>query len=391
MANYRLLIVEDDPSEISTWKMQIPRYAANHNTEFEADFADSISNAEYLIKSRRYDAAIVDIRLKGIDGTRDAGADGNRVRELLTNSEVLIVAHITGEPGAIENNSFATSGIIKVFEKGQVTDTKPLHEEILDWISSHKVMIDAIRKSKKIIKEKMASLFFSSIWPRWRIWSSVTGSDDFIEASLARHISSHLYAELLGNTSGKVHPEEWYFMPPNSARFRAGDICKKGDSYLVLISPRCDLERPNVGDTLIFANLQDISTIWVEELSKTTSRIDECKRIIRELENDAARVQAENQKILRAEASFRKRFYGHSDGNFRLHFIPPIALAENNIVGPFYIDFSDIHQVKYGHPDADSLLASRVAQISPEFLPALVQRLGAYISRIGSPDYSHIY
>lgn len=31
----------------------------------------------------------------------------------------------------------------------------------------------------------------------------------------------------------------------------------------------------------------------------------------------------------------------------------------------------------------------RVATLSNEFVPSLVERLGAYFSRIGTPDYSH--
>jgi hypothetical protein len=67
-----------------------------------------------------------------------------------------------------------------------------------------------------------------------------------------------------------------------------------------------------------------------------------------------------------------------------------MKLIDGNCLGPFFVEFSHIRAVDIGNQAliAD-LINNRVASLTPEFLPSLVERLGSYFSRIGTPNYYH--
>ena len=145
MNDLRILVVEDDEPQLDTWKIQISRFNARNEVNFRIDTATTLDEAEELIFSRKYDAAIIDIRLKRKGGPKDATHDGNEVRKRLLSSELSVVAHVTGEPNAsdIDDDS---SKVVKVFTKGGDEDhDEPIQYEILDWIKQQIPMILAIR------------------------------------------------------------------------------------------------------------------------------------------------------------------------------------------------------------------------------------------------------
>lgn len=392
MDHFRVLIVEDDEDQVQTWKRQIPRFKAMHSVTFIADYAESLAEAEEFLESKKYDAAIVDVRLKREDGVKDATHDGNRVRKLIFSSELAVVAHITGEPTALDLDNSPGDKVVKVFTKGDHTgdDDEPVQTRILEWLLSHASLIETLRTTKAVLKSQMANLFCTSIWPRWENWKSETSGESFVANSVARHISAHLYAELLRVSSGKVHPEEWYFLPPCIDIFQTGDIVKDGDDFRVLITPRCDLERINKGDSLLFAKMENISQKWSEQSQQLDDAIADQERKLAAADNDQQKEKCK-EKINRFYSEFRQEFYGHKKNSARLHFLPEIRELPGTTHGPFYVDFTNITSVLYGSETADRLRREKKAAIAPEFIPSLVQRLGSYISRIGSPDYSHIY
>ncbi|KXO08800.1 response regulator [Marinobacter excellens] len=391
MIDIRILVVEDDDAQLETWSRQLSRFNTKNGTEFVIDKARTFSEAFSLISARKYDAAVIDIRLKRDGGVKDATHDGNEVRKMLLDTELAVVAHVTGEPNA--SDMADESRIVKVFVKGGDDDQEqPIQYEILSWIDQQTPMISAIRESKKLIKTHLAHVFCQSIWPRWENWA-LKDAEDFLSLSLARHLSSHLHTDLLYGSDGKVHPEEWYFLPPTRSEFQTGDITSDAENQLILVSPRCDLERLEPGDTLLFAKMLDVSGEWANDLDKLSEKSAELHRQISDAFNSGNVQKAESlkRKIAGEESTFRQKYSGHLRNKFSFHFLPKINTSDGKGVGPFFVDFSHILPVEYESEKFNELKRSRIASLSPAFLPSLVQRLGAYISRIGSPDYSHIH
>lgn len=386
MTDFRVLIVEDDKDQIQTWDMQIARFNATRENAIFVRYAETLQEARDLVFHQKFDAAIVDIRLRREGGPKDATHDGNEVRKMLLENELTVVAHITGEPQA-SDMSADDSGLVKVFTKGGDGEDS-VHSQILMWLESMKEMIEILRESKALIKKRMAFLFRSSIWPRWPHWQGAEEDKGFLFASLARHISSHLHDDLLRSDDGKVHPEEWYFMPPSPDKLSTGDVLEIDNDLYILVSPRCDLSRLKQGDALLFAKMLDVSEEWVlanKELKDFFCDIDE--RLASSTE--PAKIEKLKQKKSDKLGEFRQRFYGHKRNAAKFHFLPEIN-GPQNLKGPFFVDFSKIINLEHIESGSHERLRARVASLSPEFVPALVQRLGAYISRIGSPDYSHV-
>lgn len=389
MSETRLLIVEDDPAQVETWKRQIARYNAKGAVAYSASYAATYEQAVQLIESNKYDAAIVDIRLQNPLGVNDATSDGNGVRDLLLDSEVVLIAHVTGEPSAVDFGGSNYGDLVKLFIKADFLATEQsVPESVLDWLETNSEIVSTMREVKLNIASKMAGLFYSSILRRWDSWQAVVGENEtFVPSSITRHIASHLYSTFLEEDGGKVHPEEWYFQPPSTERFHTGDLVKCDENYYVLVTPRCDLERLCNGETLLFAKMELADTWNDEKIAVDKKIVDLTGQLVGANEQQKIKIKKEIDK---AYANFRKAFYGHKDGNFKYHFLPEVNQSVGHVHGPFFVNFSNIHTVAVGSEKANAMRSQKIAALSPEFLPALVQRLGTFISRIGSPDYSHI-
>lgn len=389
MSNSKLLIVEDEVLEIETWRRQIDRNNAKKGRFDQADYASSIDEVKKLVAISKYDAAIVDIRLDNAQGVQEPNASGNEVRDFLLNSEIVLIAHLTGEKNAVDMVHGNYVELVRIFEKDGGDDVeKPVHEEILEWLEGKSDIVETMRAVKSKIASKMAGLFYSSIWPRWDSWQAVNEDDsDFVPSSITRHITSHLYSSFLEDSGGKVHPEEWYFQPPSFERFHTGDLIKQGDNYFILVTPRCDLERLKDTDTLLFAKMNPIND-WVDIKRALDDKVAGYRAGFDAAQNQVQK-DALQKKINKALDRFRKDYYGHKNGAPGFHFLPQINQSNDSFHGPFFVDFSYIKPVVFGSLEGEKMKADKIAAMSPEFVPALVQRLGTFISRIGSPDYSH--
>lgn len=350
----RLLIVEDNEEEIRSWQRTIERYNASAaGIELVASYAVDAGEAMNAIKGQDFDAAVVDIRLKaGLKGdTPDAS--GNIVLEQILKAEMAVVAAYSGETNAVEIPNGADH-IVK-FEKGGGNG------EVLNWLTSQAGMIDQIRIAQTMIRREMARVFVRSVWPRWQNW--LTNDPPYpqpqIRNALARHITSHVLVSLLGASEQKAHAEEWYFVPPVGDKLMTGDLIESEGKVEVVITPRCDIATDKY------------STI---QLASCEPCVDDWKKALAQI--------AETSK-----SGKMSELLQHSKKSSE-HFLPPMRLANGEQKGPYRVQFTTIRSVP--KTDADALVPKRVATLTPEFLPSLVERLGAYFSRIGTPDYLHL-
>lgn len=75
------------------------------------------------------------------------------------------------------------------------------------------------------------------------------------------------------------------------------------------------------------------------------------------------------------------------DGSHKLHFLPQMLDREGQQFGPWFVHFHDLKAVPVAQAPAE-LTAKRWASVAPQFVPSLVERFGAYFSRIGTPSLS---
>src|SRR5690348_3520026 len=127
----RVLIVEDDEATLADWSRAVERHNAEeerHKYRLVAEFARTLIEAEDFISARKYDAAVIDLRLRARNGGQGHNADGNRVARLLAETAVAAIAIYTGQPGEAE--LLEASPQMSVFPKGEGLDP------VIDWLRS---------------------------------------------------------------------------------------------------------------------------------------------------------------------------------------------------------------------------------------------------------------
>lgn len=371
----RVLIVEDQAAEQDTWQNLVElRNADSADVVFQCEFAVSLDEAEVNLRERRYDAAIVDIRLDQA-GVAGANTDGNAVIERVCRTGLMVVAAFTGEVTLVESKT------VKVFTKGSADDGDGT-EAVLDWLTLQAPVIRAVRSAQTHVQQLLAQLFHASVWPRWKRWAEKKG-DGGLDLPLARHLASHVHAALLEEQGHRVHPEEWYFIPPIRSGIRTGDVVQLDEgNFEIVVSPRCDLSATSKVKHILLARCASVAEKW-KELSEDVAE----KRIAVEQAGAGERQGAE--KKLRKTLDALRNFTQHDSNTNALHFLPRAWLGNGTEFGPVFVNFDQLRSVGKELPEADELVKKRVAAVAPEFLPSLVERLGSYLSRIGTPDYSH--
>lgn len=381
----RTLIVEDDINEQNSWNEIVELHnveAEAHGFEISHKIVATLSEAQLAISERDFDAAVIDIRLKQDNGSAAPNTDGNDVLSYVLQSEMAVIAIFTGE-AALANPPDALNQVIKVFTKGGAEGEGT--EAVVEWLKEQVPMVKHIRDAQRVIQQEMANIFTKSIWPRWMNWIENSSGEDVSQA-LTRHITSHIYAVLLEQGQQKAHPEEWYFVPPIRDGIRTGDLIKTANGIVeVVITPRCDLARDTKNETIQLALCEDVSGEW----GNRTGALQAAKA---ELAGSQLPVADKRQTTLESKVKTcenrLRQFTQHRDSS-HYHFLPPMKL-NGSWAGPWMVRFDTIRSVHRSSEEAKEILPrSRIAALTSEFLPSLVERLGTYFSRIGTPDYSH--
>lgn len=351
-----ILVVEDDPIAVESWQRQIEFHNANETEcpfELIAEYTDSADRARELIASRKYDAAVVDLRLKGQDGNAH-NDDGNSIVELFASSEMAAIAIHTGASSETRRDAFPH---VRVIDKAGGLGP------VFEWLSEQSQIIFNMRGALNILQKDMAALFHRSIWPRWEYWSQESPDGAKLAPALARHMTSHMYAGML-RAAEAVHPEEHYFVPCLAVDgIMTGDLLRRPDNQVeIVVTPRCDIAHPEKASTIQLAECEDVSTEW----DKLVAGAD---------------------KGVKSDQTELQRWKQHRSKNV-LHFLPPMRLNKGRQEGPWFIRFDRIRSVSKGSEEEKNLKALCFASVTSEFLPSIVQRLGVFFSRIGTPDIS---
>lgn len=387
----RLLIVEDDENETKTWKMQIEQHTAiaQDSGDFKllVTYASTREQALLLIQNSDFDAAIVDLNLATVAGHKEDNADGNEVIDALEKSELAVVIVYTGQPNDATFSGPKVKVISKAGPEGDGT------KDVLAHLAESAPMILTIRAAEETIKGEMAALFSKSIWPRWKLW--LNGNQEpnsAVTAAVTRHLASHVYAALLAKNGQKALSEEWYFVPPIREGLRTGDLVEISDykigkfKFGIVITPRCDLaDNPgSLKDTYQIAACEDISAEWGKRhVAYTTA--------LAAKPNDQHNSEAAKEwkdKFDKAQSNLRSLIQHRSKSN--CHFLHQMRLTDGSTRGPFFVRFDRIMTFDRESDEGKALASSNpFASVAPEFLPSMVERLGTYFSRIGTPDFSY--
>jgi hypothetical protein len=180
-----LLVVEDSEPEVKEWIKAVERHnvADGKRFDIEISFAGSKLEAESRIQTHRFDAAVVDLRLKVDGDAQGHNEDGIEVVRALATGEMAAVAIFSGQPN--EKREIESPNI-EVLKKGEGLGVA------FEWLDRQVDIIFEIRKANKIIGRDMARTFHRSIWPRWQQWRKATMLKTKLSCRL-HATSSHMF------------------------------------------------------------------------------------------------------------------------------------------------------------------------------------------------------
>jgi CheY-like chemotaxis protein len=339
-----ILVVEDDAALTKNWRDELDaknKDKSSSQLELLPTFERNDQLARTRVARERFDIVIVDLGLGNAKDVNDTS--GNElIRFLLEEYPIPIAVH-TGKPNTFDNE-LKSHTQIKVFDKGEGLSP------VVDWIVSGAPMMKTLRDALQSLDREVARLFFKSIWPRWSNWVEV-GATQELTNSIARHIASHTHSALSFKANQTAHAEESYFVPPILDRLDTGDLFEFESEVWILVTPRCDLANldADITPTLLLAKCKDESQQW--------------------------NVGEREKKNLRNNAG----------NSLKKHFLHPVRVPSGAEKGPWLVLFTDLKL--YETKNSNELLESRFASLTSAFVPSLVERFGAFYSRIGTPNH----
>lgn len=362
MASRYIIFVEDDPKIVDLMEIAVGHWnAANSevNRHFVIETCANADDAKIALERTRYDAALFDIRLPGVEVKGKATTPlGNELALHALEKLGIPTAIMSGNPNDVDDRlrGFPT---VRVFFKGDAD----AYDGAVAWFAEWWEMMSVIANSQQRIQASSAEVFVKRLWPQWKDFAALGQTDGkgTLLDVVTRQYVSHV-AELLGLDGPdeiKWHPFETYVVPSLwSHRAHTGDIFALGDDLRIVLTPQCDMANGNVENVLL-AHCKRGAVDW-------ESSIDKLK---------AADTDERKEKAGRYFRKMVNQQLGASQ-----HFLAPLPGEKE----PILVDFSKIEAMAL--IDLNKMLDKRLASVSASFLANLTQRFGSYVSRIGQPN-----
>jgi CheY-like chemotaxis protein len=358
---HRLIFVEDDAAQLELFKDALKDWNAAHaEKSFELETATTFDASQTILSRERFDGALLDLRLPGASGGE---LPGKVLADLCVSQYGIPAAIISGNPADYETT--ASNGMLAVFDKGD----SDAYQKAVNWFGELWHMMKVMSGTRKRIQQLGASVFSKQVWPRWNSYEELFGiNDEQLIGIVTRQYTSHI-AEILGiDTEESVtwHPFESYIQPAiQESRANTGDLFQLDGKLWIVLTPQCDMATRKAKTVLLAGCEPD------PEISKWRSQLEV-------LESKSA---SGNQR--KAATDFLLRLINQNSP--AKHFLPPLVDGQ-----PLMIDFKNLRVLPL--EELQSKLAARVASVAAPFLGNLVQRFGAYISRVGQPtiDIRHL-
>jgi len=352
-----VLFVEDDLGMIDLFRTSVESWNEDNVANGRSliiEVANSSDEAMKLLKSIKFDAAIIDLRLPDKDDSDENAKHGSELALSAIFSRGIPVAIVSGNLSELSSDVKKLK-FIECFSKSKG------YQPAIEWLSEQWGMMTTLSCAREKIEEAAAEVFSKRLWPQWEKISELTGRDqDELIHIVSRQYASHI-ADYFGVSSDgdlNWHPYENYVIPSViEDRSHTGDLFELDGEVWVVLSPQCDMANGNIKNVLL-AKCQKGPEEWTLNVEKLKTGTEKHKN------------------------SARKFFKKHIEQNIskKHHFLPPLPSESEAML----VDYSCLKTLLLD--DLNSSLEKRVATISSPFLANLIQRFGSYISRTGQPN-----
>ncbi len=357
MDSLKLLIVEDNDEDLSTYRATIKRYQKEKNREIQSDECQTLEEAGRKLNSS-YDGAIIDLRL-GKEG--DAG---NQVIKIIQQTYRIPIAILTGTP-QYANTDVPFLGVYKKGETG--------YDELIDkFFLVFDTGLTRITGGRGVIEKTMQKVFWENLLPVLSDWQNHALQGKKTEEALLRYIVNH-FIELLDETEVIAFPEEMYISPPISKNIKTGSIVKDRETndFYIVLSPACDL-------VVHYGSIKTDSILVCKiEFSVISNAQQDFRKPILDSYSEGKK-----EKIKKAQERAEHLLNEVPRNKYcpYYHFLPKTSRFEASV-----INFRKLSSFKPSEFQAK--FTQPIHQLATGFVKDIVARFSSYYSRQGQPDF----
>ena len=357
MSAMQVLFVEDDDTQVQLFQDAVDDWNAAARQISIVRAAD-VAEARDMLAFRRIDAALFDLRLPPTKGEKGAAKSGNELAQASLKEVGVPTGIISGNPADLDQ-SLKDLPLVRVFDKGDDN----IYASVTAWLGEKWTLMTVLRATRRQIQASGADVFLKRLWPRWETYTGLTGADeDELTQIVTRQYVGHVAEQLGldGNGNASWHPYEAYIHPALlEDRAHTGDIFRLDGVLTVILTPACDMATQKA-EIVLLAGIDEASlTDWNARVA------------------DLTQAGLSNTAKVKRDKFFSRLVNQNVDVSE--HFLPPLANGP-----PLMVCFKNVQTRPLQWLNEN--LALRQASIAPAFLPNLVQRFGAWISRTGQPN-----
>src|SRR5579862_1787347 len=229
-----LLVVEDEMAMLEAYKDNIESFNKQSPITVIMHVAKSLEEAKKLLANRNFDAAIIDLILRG--GGKGLDPEGNEIIAEILKSLRFPVFVYSGNLSQL-NDLFKENILFRKFPRDQHA-FKDLVKQLVDI---YQTGITKILGRTGLIEGYLQTIFWGHLSHSIDYWIKTKR-----EKTLLRYILSHLFEHLEIADSGDFEsysPAEFYIGPPIKRFIFTGLILKRkgATERFIILSPPCDL------------------------------------------------------------------------------------------------------------------------------------------------------
>ncbi len=369
-APWQLLIVDDEPDVCREVKEFLEQETITEEGEpVHVETLTDFNQALHLLETRRFDLLILDIRVGSWDKSEDPDEEaGVRTLQAIKQKLFVPIVFYTGLP---EHARGVEAPLVRVVTKTAGGLTSLLGAVRAIFSTGLPDVNRALVRHMENVQRDYMWTFVAENWDTLGEMRDKAGLAYLLARRLAASFStpgiSQLIEKLGGQAGvvvaeGKVHPAQYYVMPPvknappvAGALFKGRAQDQDQDGYWVLLTPSCDMEW-NKAERVLLAH---------------------CSLLSEEEEYIEWRQSSSNNKKDKLEALLRNNRKKSGYQADRYHSLPG-ALDLPDLL----VDFQYLITLPCGGLEDLEHLAS----VDSPFVESLLARFTRYFGRLGTPD-----
>lgn len=353
---YRILVVEDNDKVFSLYQRAIDDLNASSTLTLIRE--KNKCDAEKRLREEDLDAVIMDLKIPtdSSDNNPQPSVGEQLLRDTLSKI-VFPVIIVSATPGVLDDDDERLPAKLFKLAKNTGYNEKAI-QYLLDLESLLKVLPD-LKEARKNFNDDFIETFWE-LYSHWDQFKEKFKDVDRVPKVMKRHISNYLVEKWTADADyGDLHYSEFYLHPPVRKKLYTGDIVEYDSGTWIIVTPPCDMEGS------FPTNLTMLKCEFVEHDDQSLNKISSFKR----QGEEEARRDSLQKKV--SELFTKQKDHEHT--------LPPFHSSESSLMKVNFKELMTIPSI-----NADDL--EQKTTLNSYFLPSLLQRYGAYISRLGQPE-----